>query len=131
MKLIKSNSKEEAKEIQREASNHEEKVRELVTVFSKDEDVHLDKNKVDEAAKETEEKAAKIMKTYLGVKPDRSEALEFLCLTEAGEVAHYEVLIAICRNFVNKKALTTVKSILKEEQEHLTQCIELAKQAVS
>ena len=87
--------------------------------------------KVEESAKETEEKAAKIMKTYLGEKPDKSEALEFLCLAEGGEVAHYEVLQAICLNFDNKKALTSVKSILKEEQRHLSQCIGMAKAAVS
>ena len=71
------------------------------------------------------------MKTYLGEKPDTSEALEFLCLAEGGEVAHYEVLQAICSNFDNKKALTSIKSILKEEQRHLSQCIDMAKAAVS
>jgi len=54
-----------------------------------------------------------------------------LCLAEGGEVSHYEVLSAICENFDNKKAKTTVKSILKEEQEHLTRCITMAKQVVS
>jgi ferritin-like metal-binding protein YciE len=131
MKLLKSNSKSEAKEIQEEASNHEEKIQQIVTTFSEDEDVKLDVNKVEESAKETEEKATKIMKTYLGENPDTSEALEFLCLAEGGEVSHYEVLQAICENFDNKKALTTVKSILKEEQRHLSQCIDMAKSAVS
>ena len=78
---------------------HEEKVQELVSVFSEDKDIQLDKSKVEEAAKETEKKATKIMETYLGEKPDTSEALEFLCLAEGGEVAHYEVLSAICREF--------------------------------
>lgn len=131
MKLLKSDSKNEAKDIQEEASTHEEKVQELVSVFSEDKNVQLDKSKVEEAAKETEKKATKIMETYLGEKPDTSEALEFLCLAEGGEVAHYEVLSAICGNFDNKKALTTVKSILKEEQKHLTQCIDMAKSVVS
>ena len=91
----------------------------------------LDVKKVEESAKETQEKATKIMKTYLGEEPDTSEALEFLCLAEGGEVSHYEVLSTICENFDNKKALTTVKSILKEEQKHLSQCIEMAKSVVS
>ncbi|HKU84535.1 MAG TPA: hypothetical protein VJP58_10885 [Candidatus Nitrosocosmicus sp.] len=131
MKLLKSDSKNEAKEIQGEASNHEEKVQEVINIFSEDKNINLDVNKVEESAKETEEKATKIMKTYLGEEPDTSEALEFLCLAEGGEVSHYEVLQAICENFDNKKAITTVKSILKEEQKHLSQCIQMAKSAVS
>jgi ferritin-like metal-binding protein YciE len=131
MKLLKSDSKTEAEEIQGEASTHEEKIQEVVSIFSDDKDVKLDISKVEESAKETEEKATKIMKTYLGEEPDTSEALEFLCLAEGGEVAHYEVLQAICGNFDNKKVLSTVKSILKEEQKHLTQCIDMAKAAVS
>lgn len=131
MKLLKSDSKNEAKEIQDEASTHEEKIQEVVNAFSEDKNIKLDTAKVEESAKETEEKANKIMKTYLGENPDASEALEFLCLAEGGEVSHYEVLQAICENFDNKKALTTVKSILKEEQKHLTRCIEMAKSVVS
>ena len=131
MKLLKSGSKTEAEEIQEEASTHEEKIQEVVSIFSDDKDVRLDIGKVEESAKETEEKATKIMKTYLGEEPDTPEALEFLCLAEGGEVTHYEVLQAICGNFDNKKALSTVKSILKEEQRHLTQCIDMAKAAVS
>lgn len=131
MKLLKSDSKTEAKEIQGEASNHEEKIQEVISIFSEDKNVQLDVAKVEESAKETEEKATQIMETYLGEEPDVSEALEFLCLAEGGEVSHYEVLQAICGNFDNKKALSTVKSILKEEQRHLSQCIEMAKSAVS
>ncbi|CAN5817803.1 hypothetical protein BH23THE1_BH23THE1_22800 [soil metagenome] len=131
MKLLKSDSKTEAKEIQGEASTHEEKIQEVVSIFSEDKDIRLDISKVEESAKETEEKAAQIMKTYLGEEPDTPEALEFLCLAEGGEVSHYEVLQVICGNFDNKKALSTVKSILKEEQIHLTRCIDMAKSAVS
>jgi ferritin-like metal-binding protein YciE len=131
MNLLKSDSKTEAEEIQGEASTHEEKVQEVASIFSEDKNVQLDINKVEESAKETEEKATKIMKIYLGENPDTSEALEFLCLAEGGEVSHYEVLQAICGNFDNKKAITTVKSILKEEQRHLSQCIAMAKSAVS
>ena len=131
MKLLKSDSKTEAKEIQGEASTHEEKIQEVISIFSEDKNVQLDVAKVEESAKETEEKVTQIMKTYLGEAPDTAEALEFLCLAEGGEVSHYEVLQAICGNFDNKKALSTVKSILKEEQRHLSQCIEMAKSAVS
>ena len=131
LKLLKSESKDQAKEIQDEARSHEEKIQEVISLFAEDEEVRLDSSKVEESAKETEKKATKIMKTYLGEKPDTSEALEFLCLAEGGEVSHYEVLQTICENFDNKKALTTVKSILKEEQKHLSECIDMAKAAVS
>lgn len=131
LKLLKSESKDEAKEIQNEASSHEEKIQEVVSLFAEDEEVKLNASKVEESAKETEKKATKIMKTYLGENPDTSEALEFLCLAEGGEVSHYEVLQTICENFDNKKALTTIKSILKEEQKHLSACIDMAKAAVA
>jgi hypothetical protein len=131
MKLIKSDSKDEAMDIQKEASSHEEKLLELVTELSGDEDIKLDKDLVEETAKETEKKVSKIMKTYLGDEPDTSEALEFLCLAEGGEVSHYEVLSAISKNFDNKKLSSTVNSILKEEQDHLERCLTLAKKAVS
>ena len=130
MNLLRSDFKNESKEIQSETSAHEEMIQEVVSIFSDDKDVKLDIAKVEETAKETEEKATQIMKTYLGEDPDTPEALEFLCLAEGGEVAHYEVLQAICENF-NKKALSNIKSILKEEQIHLSQCIDMAKAAVS
>ncbi|MDQ4074254.1 MAG: hypothetical protein M3162_08140 [Thermoproteota archaeon] len=131
MKLIKSGPKDEAKDIQKEARSHEEKLLEVVAELSEDEEIKLDKDLVEETAKETEKKAAKIMKTYLGDEPDTSEALDFLCLTEGGEVAHYEVLNAISKHFDNKKLSSTVKSILKEEQDHLERCLTIAKEAVS
>ncbi len=131
MKLIKSDSKDEAKEIQKEASSHEEQIQEVVLELSEDKDIKLDVQEVEQTAEETEQKATKIMKTYLGEEPDTSEALEFLCLAEGGEVTHYEVLSSISENFDNKKLSSTVKSILKEEQDHLKRCLALAKEEVS
>jgi hypothetical protein len=131
MKLIKSNSKDEAKDIQKEATSHEEQIQEVVAELSEDKDIKLDVQEVEQTAVETEQKATHIMKTYLGEKPDTSEALEFLCLAEGGEVTHYEVLNSISENFDNKKLSSTVKSILKEEQDHLKRCLALAKEEVS
>nr|MBA3750551.1 hypothetical protein [Nitrosopumilus sp.] len=117
MKLIKSDSKKEAKNIQDEANSHEEKIQEVVSDLSEDKDIKLDIHEVEQTADETEQKATIIMKTYLGEDPDTSEALEFLCLAEGGEVTHYEVLSSISKNFDNKKLSTTINSILKEEQD--------------
>jgi hypothetical protein len=131
MKLIKSDSKDEAKEIQKEAASHEEQIQEVMVELSEDKDIKLDVQEVEQTAEETEQKATQIMKTYLGEEPDTSEALEFLCLAEGGEVTHYEVLNSISVNFDNKKLSSTVKSILKEEQDHLKRCLALAKEEVS
>ncbi|MDQ6667137.1 MAG: hypothetical protein M3Y53_02800 [Thermoproteota archaeon] len=46
---------------------------------------------------ETEQKASKIMETYLGEDPDSQEALEFLCLAEGAEVTHCAVLSAMTK----------------------------------
>ncbi len=131
MKLIKSNSKDEAKDIQKQATSHEEQIQEVLLELSEDKDIKLDVQQVEQTAEETEQKVTQIMKTYLGKEPDTSEALEFLCLAEGGEVTHYEVLSSISTNFDNKKLSSTVKSILKEEQDHLKRCLALAKEEVS
>jgi hypothetical protein len=62
------------------------------------------------------------METYLGQDPDSQEALEFLCLAEAGEVTHYEVLSIMARSVKNRQFSTKVKSILAEEHKHLLLC---------
>ncbi len=54
-----------------------------------------------------------------------------LCLAEGGEVTHYEVLSSISKNFEIKELSSTVNSILKEEQDHLQSCLNLAKENVS
>jgi hypothetical protein len=43
-----------------------------------------------------------MMKIYLGKDPDISEAIEFLCLAQAGEITHYEVLNAMTSEIKNK-----------------------------
>ena len=76
------------------------------------------------------------MHTYLGLNPDSSEAIEFLCLAEGGEVTHYEVLAAMSKKLNGKmkntrKLSTTVNSILREEKKHLALCTKLAKQTAT
>jgi ferritin-like metal-binding protein YciE len=71
-----------------------------------------------------------MMQTYLGDDADTSEALEFLCLAEGGEVTHYEVLDAMIQDVKNTELTDKVKSILNEEKEHLQECIQLARQNI-
>ena len=133
-KLLESGTKKDILGIKEEASSHEEKINKLISVLSEEEEkeaLKIDQNKIEEIAKETEKKATKMMKTYLGEDPDSSEAIEFLAIAEGGEVIHYEVLNAICKNFKVKDLSNTVSSILKEEQKHLQMCIDLAKETVS
>jgi hypothetical protein len=77
-----------------------------------------------------------MLQTYLGPDPDSSEAIEFLCLAEGGEVTHYEVLAAISRKLNGKnknirKLSTAVNSTLREEKGHLALCTKLAKQTAT
>ena len=132
MKLLDSSSKKEVTDMKDEANSHEEQIIKLISDISKEnEDVKIDQDSIEETAKETEKKAVKMMKTYLGEDPDSSEAIEFLAIAEGAEVIHYEVLNAISKNFKIKELSNTVSSILKEEQKHLQLCIDLAKESVS
>lgn len=67
-----------------------------------------------------------MMSTYLGNDADTSEALEFLCIAEGGEVAHY----AMVNDVKDLEFKNKVKSILNEEKEHLQECIKLARENV-
>ena len=111
--------------MRKQANNHQTKMEDLVSKLSKSDS--LDSSKIQEMAQETEQKATNMMETYLGEDPDSQEALEFLCLAEAGEVTHYEVLNAMTKRVKNKQFATKVKSILAEEKKHLPLCTQLAK----
>jgi hypothetical protein len=76
--------------MKKEAGNHQIQIEELVEKLSGSEE--LDPKNIQEVAEETKQKASEMMKIYLGEEPDSSEAIEFLCLAEGGEVTHYEVL---------------------------------------
>ena len=110
-----------------EANTHQTQTEELVERLSQSEG--LNSETIQESAKETEHNASEIMQTYLGKDPDSSEALEFLCLAEGGEVSHYEVLSAMTKGVKNRQFATKVKSFLQEEKKHLQICIKLTKQS--
>jgi ferritin-like protein len=111
--------------MRKQANNHQTKMEDLVSKLSQSD--ALDSSKIQQMAQETEQKATKMMETYLEEDPDSQEALEFLCLAEAGEVTHYEVLNAMTKGVKNKQFGTKVKSILVEEKKHLILCTRLAK----
>ena len=111
--------------MRKQASTHQTDMEDLVEKISDSDG--LDSVKIQEIAQETEQKASKIMETYLGEDPDSQEALEFLCLAEGAEVTHYEVLSAMTKGIKNKQFPAKIKSILNQEKKHLLLCTQLAK----
>jgi hypothetical protein len=118
--------KDKLQTMKKQANNHQTNLEGFVRALSESEG--LNSGNIQETAQETQLKVAEMMKTYLGEDPDSSEAIEFLCLAEGGEVTHYEVLSALTKGVKNKKFVTKVKAILAEEKKHLQLCIKLAKQ---
>ena len=117
--------KDKLQTMKRQANSHEAKLEELIPDLESE---GLSSENIGHAAQETEQKATEMMKTYLGEDPDNSEAKEFLCLAEGGEITHYEVLCAMAKGVKNKKFGAKVKAILAEEKRHLQLCTRLAKQ---
>jgi ferritin-like metal-binding protein YciE len=129
--LDKSEIKQQIDEIRKEAHNHQTQIEELCERLSKSKGQKMDSDNVKDVAAETEQKASKMMSTYLGDDADTSEALEFLCIAEGGEVAHYEVLDAMVKDINDSEFKNKVKSILNEEKEHLQECIKLARENIA
>jgi len=123
--LLKSEHITKLSKMKEEAGNQEKEMKDLVQELSDSDG--FDPSTIEQKAEETAEKVSKIMETYLGEDPDTQEALEFLCLAEGGEVAHYEVLASVAKDVKNKKFGTQVRIILKEEKRHLSLCTKLAK----
>jgi ferritin-like metal-binding protein YciE len=117
--------KDKLQTMRRQANNHQAKLEELIPDLESE---GLSSENIENAAQETEQKATEMMKTYLGEDPDSSEAIEFLCLAEGGEITNYEVLNAMTKGVKNKKFRSKVKAILVEEKRHLQLCTRLAKQ---
>jgi rubrerythrin len=122
---------DQLQKMQAQAGNHQSMLEKLVQDSPAFDGTKLDSTKIQEVAQETAQKCSSMMQTYLGVDPDSSEVIEFLCLAEGGEVTHYEVLNAISKKVKNNKLSTTVNSILREERRHLQLCTRLAKRIAS
>jgi ferritin-like metal-binding protein YciE len=128
--LNKSGMLTQLQKMREQAGDHQSKLEQIVDNLVESE-THVNSTKIYQIAEHTAEKCFKIMQTYLGDDPDSSEAIEFLCLAESGEVTHYEVLNAMSRKAKNKKLSTRVNIILREEKRHLLLCTRLAKRIAS
>ena len=124
--LDKGGMKAKLEKMRNQANNHQTNLEELIQNLS--ESQGLDSSNIQEVANETAQKASEMMSTYPGESPDSSEAIEFLCLAEGGEVTHYEVLGAMTKLVKDRKFSAKVKAILEEEKKHLQLCTRLAKQ---
>ena len=122
--LDKGGMKAKLEKMRKQANNHQRDLEELTLSTS----LELDSINIQKVANETAQKASEMMSTYLGESPDSSEAIEFLCLAEGGEVTHYEVLGAMTKLVKDRKFSAKVKAILEEEKKHLQLCTRLAKQ---
>ena len=122
--LDKGGMKAKLEKMRKQANNHQRDLEELMLSTSQE----LDSINIQKEANETAQKASEMMSTYLGESPDSSEAIEFLCLAEGGEVTHYEVLGAMTKLVKDRKFSAKVKAILEEEKKHLQLCTRLAKQ---
>jgi ferritin-like metal-binding protein YciE len=111
--------------MKKEAGDHQTRIERVMQELAESEG--LDEQSIRQNAEETSQKASQMMQTYLGEDPDTLDALEFLCLAEAGEVTHYEVLDELAKKVKDKKFASEVKSILREEKQHLQLCTQLAR----
>jgi ferritin-like metal-binding protein YciE len=123
--LDKRGLKGKLQNMKKEAGDHQRRIEQVMQAVSESEG--LDEQSIRQNAEETSQKASQMMQTYLGEDPDTLDALEFLCLAEAGEVTHYEVLDELAKKVKDKKFASEVKSILREEKQHLQLCTQLAR----
>jgi ferritin-like metal-binding protein YciE len=123
--LHKRGLKGKLQNMKKEAGDHQRRIEQVMQAVSESEG--LDEQSIRQNAEETSQKASQMMQTYLGEDPDTLDALEFLCLAEGGEVTHYEVLDELAKKVKDKKFASEVKSILREEKQHLQLCTQLAR----
>ena len=111
--------------MKKEAGDHQRRIEQVMQELAESEG--LDQQSIRQNSEETSQKASQMMQTYLGEDPDTLDALEFLCLAEGGEVTHYEVLDELAKEVKDKKFTSEVRSILREEKQHLQLCTQLAR----
>jgi ferritin-like metal-binding protein YciE len=124
--LDKRGLKGKLQSMKKEAVDHQTRIEQVMQGVAESQD--LDPQSIRQYAEEASQKASQIMRTYLGEDPDTLDALEFLCLAEGGEVTHYEVLDELAKGVKEKKLASEVKSILREEKQHLQLCTQLARE---
>jgi hypothetical protein len=71
-----------------------------------------------EEARETKDKGATMLKTYLGDDSDALDGFEFLTMAEAGEVGHWEVLAEMAKSAGAERVVDLAGWALPIQQRH-------------
>jgi hypothetical protein len=72
-------------------------------------------------ARETKQKASKMMNTYLDRKSDALDGFEFITMAEAGEVGHWAALAKLNQKAKNPEIREIVERNLPVQERHLRQ----------
>jgi len=95
-----------------EAAETEERCTELAGTFDGK------KTAILEEARETKEKAASMLRTYLDDDSDALDGYEFLTMAEAGEVGHWEILATMAESANAAGVLDATRWALPIQQRH-------------
>jgi hypothetical protein len=96
-----------------EAAETEERCAEVAGTFDGK------KTAIVEEARETKEKGASMLSTYLGDDSDALDGFEFLTMAEAGEVGHWEILGEMAKTAQAERVLELVQWAQPIQQRHL------------
>jgi ferritin-like metal-binding protein YciE len=124
--MEKGGLKSKLQSMKKEAGDHQTRIEQVMQELAESEG--LDQQSIRQHAIETSQKTSQMMQIHLGEDPETLDALEFLCLAEAGEVTHYEVLDELAKGVKDKKFASQIASILSEEKQHLQLCTQLARE---
>src|SRR3954464_5091310 len=95
-----------------EAAETEERCTELAGTFDGK------KTAILEEARETKEKAASMLRTYLDDDSDALDGYEFLTMAEAGEVGHWEILATMAESANADTVVELTRWALPIQQRH-------------
>ena len=109
---------QELQQIAEEATETAKRVNQVASSFKGK------KSAITEKARETKEKAADMMDTYLDEDADALDGFEFLTMAEAGEVGHWAVLEKLNEDARHEELQEVVKWVLPIQQKHLEKAIE-------
>jgi hypothetical protein len=71
-----------------------------------------------EQARETKAEATEMMQTYLGEDADGLDGLEFLTMTEAGEVGHWQILAKMNEQLGDRELRELCEYVIPLEEKH-------------
>jgi hypothetical protein len=96
----------------KDATQTEERVTEVAGTFEGKKTAILD------AARETKAEAMEMMNTYISEDSDELDAFEFLTMTEAGELGHWDIVRTMNERLGNPEIQELVAFALPIEQRH-------------